>query len=92
MKRYYLIVFAFMMHGVMQRNKKMRGGSLGDTLTRDWFKHTNLTDFQLDQLFDAVSFKLTKLPDTKQPLGFADFGDRSHPSMADLLRQRTRGW
>jgi len=73
LKRYYLFVFASMMHGVMQRDKEMRGGSLGDTLARDWFKHTNLTDVQLDQLFDAVSFTLARLPDTKQPIGFADF-------------------
>lgn len=73
LKRYYLFVFAVMMHGNMQRNKEMRGGALGDTLARAWFKHTNLTNAQLDQLFDAVSFTLARLPDTKKPIGFADF-------------------
>ena len=73
LKRYYLVVFTYMMHGVMQRSKELRGDSLGVTISRNWFKHTNLTDAQIDQLFDAVSFTLAKLPDAKSPIGFADF-------------------
>lgn len=73
LKRYYLLVFAFMMHGMMQRDKNLRGDSLGETLTRSWFKHSNLTDEQLTQVFDAVSFRLSDLPDTKKSKGFADF-------------------
>lgn len=73
LKRYYLAVFVFMMHAVMQRDQSLRGDRLGDTVTHDWLKQTNLTRSQIDELFQSVSFTLADLPDSKKPIGFADF-------------------
>ncbi len=79
LRRYYLAIFTLMMHAVMQRDAASSGGTFGESVTRRWWKNTNLTESQADELFASVSVSLADLPDPKTPFGFADF---------DFLRDR----
>ncbi len=61
-----------MMHARMQRDKTLRGGTSWEAVTHNWFKNTNLTVDQIENIFDSVSFNLEGLPDGKKSIGFAD--------------------
>ncbi len=73
LQRYYLFINAIVMHALMDRSEKPPGAPLGGSLSKQWFSNTNLTDAQVEQLFDTVSFRLSNLPDTQPAHGYADF-------------------
>jgi hypothetical protein len=80
LKRYYLFIFAFMMHAMMERNEKPAGAPIDGALRISWFQKTAIPPEQVREMFNTVCFSLDDLPDKKTPFGYGDFEFlRDHP-------------
>ncbi len=74
LKLYYLFLDAFAMHAQIERDNLKPGDIPGHGgMSISWFDTTVLTREQVRAMFDAVSFRLSDLPDTKAISGYADF-------------------
>ncbi len=88
LKLYYEFIFAFINHAQMERQALAKSGRLDGALRKSWFKKTTVLHEQIEKVFTTVSFELSDLPDTRTPIGFADFEflrDRPYFATADAL-------
>jgi hypothetical protein len=74
LKLYYLFLYAFSMHALIERNDLQQNTVPADGgLPISWFNKTILTPEQVSAMFDTVCCKLEDFPEKKKAHGFADF-------------------
>jgi hypothetical protein len=74
LKLYYLFLYAFSMHALMERDGLQQNGVPADGgLAISWFNKTVLTPEQVSAMFDTVCCRLEDFPEKKKAHGFADF-------------------
>ncbi len=80
LKRYYQFIFAFIMHGILERGQKPVGAPIDGALRISWFQKTAVPQNQVRDMFNTVCFSLDDLPETRLPFGYGDFEFlRDHP-------------
>jgi hypothetical protein len=74
LKLYYLFLYAFSMHALIERNDLHQNAIPADGgLAISWFNKTILTPEQVSAMFDTVCCRLEDFPEKKKAHGFADF-------------------
>jgi hypothetical protein len=74
LKLYYLFLYAFTMHALIERNDLQQNAIPVDGgLAISWFNKTILTPEQVSAMFDTVCCRLEDFPEKKKAHGFADF-------------------
>jgi len=74
LKLYYLFLYAFSMHALIERNDLQQNAVPADGgLPISWFNKTILTPEQVSAMFDTVCCRLEDFPEKKKAHGFADF-------------------
>ena len=71
--RYCHFVYVFFIHAIMLRTQKPANSFTDSGLPITHFKYTDLTEPEINQMFDAVSISLDKVENVREQLGFADF-------------------
>lgn len=74
LKLYYLFLYAFTMHALIERNDLQQNAIPADGgLAISWFNKTILTPEQVSAMFDTVCCRVEDFPEKKKTHGFADF-------------------
>jgi hypothetical protein len=70
---YAEFIASFAMHAVLERQNQTYDKPIDATLRMRWFKHTNIPEATIEQMFETVSFSLDNMPKLNDTLGYGDF-------------------